>query len=176
MRHGCRRLGAIVREVARRRRGELERRCKALLLAFVLPSVACFEYTAVPVTAPPAVGHHVRIDLTPTGFDHLAETLGRDFPHSGRRIDGDLVQANADQFVVAVRVCSTGAGEANQLEQRIAVPVRDVVNLQVKTLDRQRTAYVAVGVGAAIVTLVAHYVRGTFGGTTTGSGPSAPPE
>ena len=176
MRLGYRRLGASVREVARRRRGELERGCKSLLLAFVLPLVACFEYTAVPVTSPPAVGHHVRMELTPDGFARLIEALGSDIPHSGRGIDGDLVQVKADQFLVGVRVFSTGAGEANQLEQRIAVPVRDVVSLQVKTLDRQRTAYVAVGVGAALVALVAHYVRGTFGGTTTGSGPPGPPE
>jgi hypothetical protein len=176
MRLGCRRLGAIVREVARRRLGDLERRCKTLLLAFVLPSVACFEYTAVPVTSPPAVGHRVRMELTPDGFARLTGALGSDVPRSGRGIEGDLVQASADQFLVAVRVFSAGAGEVNQLEQRVAVPVLDVVNLQVKTLDRQRTAYVAVGVGAAIVALVAHYVRGTFGGTTTGSGPSGPPE
>ena len=175
MRPGCRRLGAIVREMARRR-GELERRCKTLLLAFVLPSAACFEYAAMPVTSPLAIGHHVRMELTPDGFARLIEALGNDVPHSGRGIDGDLVQANADQFLVAVRVFSAGAGEANQLEQRIAVPVRDVVSLQVKTLDRQRTAYVAVGVGVALVALVARYVRGTFGGTTTGSGPPGPPE
>jgi len=162
--------------VARRRWGNVERRCRALLLAFVLPSVACFEYTTVPVTAPPVVGHHVRIELTPEGFARLSDVMGRDVPHSGRGIDGTLVQTSADQFLVAVRVWSANAGEANQLEQRIAIPVRDVINLQVKTLDKQRTAFVAVGVGAALVTLIAHYVRGTFGGTTTGAGPSGPPE
>jgi hypothetical protein len=102
--------------------------------------------------------------------------LGNDIPHSGRGIEGDLVYADADQFLVGVRVWSTGAGASNQLEQRIAVPVRDVVNLQIKTLDRQRTAYVVVGVGAVLVTLIAHYIRGTFGGTTTGPVTSGPPE
>lgn len=162
--------------MARRRRGDVERRCKALLLAVVLPSAACFEYTSVPVTSPPTVGHHVRIELTPEGFARLNEVLGSDVPHSGRGIDGDLVQANADQFLVAVRVWSRDAGEANQLEQRIAVPVRDVINVQVKSLDKQRSALVAVGMGAALVTLIAHYVRGTFGGTTTGAGTPGPPE
>lgn len=147
-----------------------------LLPAFALLPMACFQYSAVPVTSPPAAGHHVRMELTPEGFNRLTATLGSDVPHSGREIDGDLVQSNPDQFLVAVRVWSAGAGAANQLEQRIAVPVRDVVSLRIKTLDKQRTAYVAVGVGAALAALIAHYVRGTFGGTTTGTVTSGPPE
>jgi hypothetical protein len=157
--------------------GERGQRCKTLLpaLAVLLP-IACFQYAAVPVTSPPAAGHHVRMELTADGISRIAETLGSDVPLSGRRVEGDLVNADAARFLVAVRVWSTGAGAANQLEQRVAVPTQDVVSLQVKTLDRQRTAYVAIGAAAVLVAFIAHYVRGTFGGTTTGGGPSAPPE
>jgi hypothetical protein len=116
------------------------------------------------------------MELTADGISRIAETLGSDVPLSGRRVEGDLVNADAARFLVAVRVWSTGAGAANQLEQRVAVPTQDVVSLQVKTLDRQRTAYVAIGATAVLVAFIAHYVRGTFGGTTTGGGPSAPPE
>lgn len=154
----------------RRRQGDFERRCRALLLAFVLPSGACFEYATTPITSPPTAGHNVRLDLTPNGFDRLAEALGSDFPHSGRRIDGELLEASPGQFLVALRVWSGGAGEANQLQQRLAIPIQDVVGLQVKTLDKRRTAYVALGATAVLATLVARRAGGTFGGTTTSTG------
>jgi hypothetical protein len=54
--------------------------------------------------------------------------------------------------------------------QHVSVPAGDVERLEAKELDQRRTAYVAIGVGVAILTLIERYASGTFGGTTTASG------
>src|SRR5947199_7552033 len=128
-RAGCPRASGISREGARSRGGEAGRRCKMLLPAIAVLPMACSQYAAVPVTTPPPAGHRVRMELTPAGVARLSETLGNDIPHFDRGIEGELLRTNADQYLVAVRVWSTGAGEANQLEQTVAVPMRDVVSL-----------------------------------------------
>lgn len=147
-----------------------------MLLLGVVLTVGCFRYTGVQPVSLPANGQQVRVELTSDGFGRLVAALGPDFPHSGRHVEGELVEADAAQLLVAIRVWSDGAGPANQLQQRVSIPVRDVVELQVKALDTQRTALVAVGAAAVLGSVVAHHLRGTFGGTTTGTGTSAPTE
>jgi hypothetical protein len=67
-------------------------------------------------------------------------------------------------------VWSGGAGERNQVEQRVAIPVQDVVGLQIKTLDKRRTVYVAVGATAVVATLVARRNGGNVRGDDYESG------
>src|SRR5689334_12155892 len=100
-RAGCRPTGAIIRGRTTSRIGECRPRRKALLpaLAVLLP-IACFQYAAVPVTSPPEAGHHVRMELTAEGISRIAETLGSDVALSGRRVEGDLVNADAARFLV----------------------------------------------------------------------------
>jgi hypothetical protein len=145
----------------------------ALALALLVAGSGCFEYSYVPL-AQARPGSDVRIQLSEEGLVHLAAATFGGLPHLSRTLEGTLVEADSRQLVVAVRVWSGGAGAENQIEQRVAIPAADVVAMERRQLDKQKTGGIAAAVGVAVVVLVARQLSGIFGGTTTSTPPNSP--
>ena len=146
-----------------------------VLAGILFGGAGCFEYAHVPLDPMP-VGHSVRALLSDSGFARLALASDGELPSLSRAIEGDLVRADSDSISLAVRVWSGGAGADNQLEQLLVIARRDVLEIEVKQLDRQKTAIVGAIAGAALAAFVVHELSGHFGGTTTGTGPPGPTE
>jgi hypothetical protein len=120
-------------------------------LAAVLSAGGCYRYTAVPVgEVSPA--HHVRARLSL----QEAERMEALFPgRNPRVIEGRVVQLIPDTLLLDVAVSSDlRMAQGPLLAQRIDVPLRGIIDLEVRELSRARTvalvsASVAI-VGAAI--------------------------
>ncbi|MGQ0649229.1 MAG: hypothetical protein ACT4P7_16885 [Gemmatimonadaceae bacterium] len=135
------------------------------LLCLALASAGCFKYTYVSVAEAP-VGREVRVHLSPEGLARLTTAVGDQLPDLRRTFDGSLVQVNAQQLLVSVRLTTDARIASAGLMQRVAVPVGDVQQLELKQLDRRKVTLISVGAGAVLAALIAHYVGGIFGGTT----------
>ena len=123
------------------------------LLGFAAPTVGCFDYVAVSAAKAPA-GRTVRAQLSERGFTRLSEAVGGSVPHLTRTIEGELVEANEQEIFVAVRSGPTGSMALGELHQRIAIPVADVLQLEVKQLNRGKTVAIAAGAVALVIGLV----------------------
>lgn len=142
-------------------------RC-ARQIAAVLPiafSSGCFQYTQVPL-AQAAVGREIRVHLTDSGYARLHETAGDQLPQLRKTVEGPLIAANDQRILVAVPVWTGGPTTHEILQQRVAIPIADVLGLERKSLDKRRTTLIVAGAGAALVAFIAYHVSGEFGGTT----------
>lgn len=143
----------------------------ALALALLVAGSGCFEYSYVPL-AQARPGSDVRIQLSEEGLAHLATTTSSSGLRPSRTLEGTLVSADSGQVTLAVRVWSGGAGAENQIEQRVAIPVADVVAIERRHLDGKKTGGIAAAVGVAVIVVVARQISGIFGGTTTSTPPN----
>lgn len=138
-------------------------------LIVLIPSalaLGCFEYRQIPLTTAP-IGKDVRINLTEDGHTRLVQSVGNDMPRVGQTFNGTLISRNDQWLLVGVESWAGRPGTREGLQQRITVPVSDVLGLQKKLLDNKKTTIVAVSTGAAVIAFIAYYVRGEFGGTTS---------
>jgi hypothetical protein len=122
-------------------------RISSLALAVaVLSSTGCYTYQlADPGEIP--VGREVRVRLSPEGAENLeAVRLTEE-----RLMEGRLVDRQGPSMVVETainRIDPVAGGRI--LTQRLTVPASDFREVEIKTLDRTRTA-LAAGAAAAIV-------------------------
>ncbi len=135
----------------------------ALLLLII---GGCFQYTQIPL-AQARVGKDVRVHLTDAGYARLHETAGDQVPGLRRTIEGPLIASNDQRILVAVPVFTGGSAERATLQQRLAIPVSDVLGIERKMLNRRKTTIIAAGAAAALIAFIAYYVSGEFGGTTS---------
>jgi hypothetical protein len=142
----------------------------------VLLTSGCFQYLPVsPGTAPP-VGDEVRARLTEAGLGKLAPEIREQ--QRGTVVEGQVVEADARALVLAVAVESAGAPArtARELRQRVVIPVADVVELELRQMNRKRTYVVVGGAAALLGALAVTELLGGFGGSTRPPGPPDPPE
>lgn len=142
-----------------------------LLTAF---STACFKYMHVPPGQAP-VGSQVRVFLTEPGFERLSASVGRDVPHLDRTFEGVVVHSDSAKLLVSTRVWTEGASTRDWLEQRVAIPLGDIAQVQLKQLNRRNVAIIGVGAGLVVGALIVGWITGEFGGTTEGT-PDPQPE
>lgn len=146
-------------------------RALALVLATALAS-GCATYTAV---RPGAVepGQEVRVTLDPDAPPELTEFV------SGARgavLVGTVTDRDADALMVAVASAVREQGLRSEVfRQRVRIPESEIVGLELRRIDRPRTAIVLVLGAAAVVTTLALILSGDAGGAVEGL-PTPPPQ
>jgi len=118
---------------------------------------ACYSYRVAPIDQV-ATGTAVRVRISPAEAARVGPILGRE----DRILEGELLAKEADNsFMVAVPTGSgADAAGAGPMHQRITIPRDGLVELEVRRLDKWRTAGV-IAVGAVAATAVA---AAAFGG------------
>ena len=145
--------------------------CGLMSVAFVALS-ACYDY--VPVTTVPPVGEMVALDITDRGRVGLADRFGPGLA----RIEGRLVSAPPNQYVVAVSRVTEISGESAGWTGETVRLDRDVVGqVQNRRFARGRTAFVATIATAGVVAFIVtrSYASSSSGSsdTTGGKTPSS---
>lgn len=114
--------------------------CAALLLS------GCFSY--LPVTDPGQLepGTSVRARVSPAAGARIAPLLGAS---DARRLDGTLITNSTDTLIVEVPTVMTDAREFGRTpNQRVSILKNELLELEVRRIDRLRTAAV---VGSAAI-------------------------
>ncbi len=126
------------------------RRWTAVLVGSVYFLAGCYTYVPAPLA--PSAGSKLAFDLTDAGRAALAERLGPGVT----RIEGEVVEANPEQFAVAVSAVSQiNAPRSRWSGERIQLRRDYVVRSQERKLSRGRTA---LAIGAAVAGIVAFAV------------------
>ena len=129
----------------------------ALVAAAVLAGpLACFTTRPLPSTSAVA-GRRVSLRLTARGSEALGRVLGPEVV----RLEGELLAAPADSFVLAMVTAERSDGqESSWQRQRVAVARAFVADVAERRLDRRRTWVAAAGAIAAAVVAGAGFGRG----------------
>jgi hypothetical protein len=139
------------------------------LVATVLIASSCFRYVPAELgTLPP--GDEVRIELTRVGFAQLPELPNL----SGPDLNGTLVRSEPDRLFLRVPVNVRLDGLVTQtVQQELAIPAGDIVQMEHRVLSRGRTA---LSVGGGLVTLGVIFLSFRDGGDDTPELPERPRE
>jgi hypothetical protein len=129
---------------------------------------ACYTYAPIE-TANVHPGAGVRARVSGSAVDRLAPLLGTSNP---RLVSGRLVDTRADTLILEVPTVMQAlvGSSVETLHQRVSIPRSELVELEMRRLDRFRTA--AVVGGAAIV--IAAVVIGALGDDPGYGGPPGP--
>ena len=143
----------------------------AVRACVALAAVGCYAYTPITLDAVP-VGTGVRALLSTETQLALRDSVGL----RQQTVQGTLVQRDGDRVLLAVR---TGNGASalgsHALHQRVALSSRDVLQVEVRRLQRARTAGLLLGIAAA-ATVVAIKILGNGNPGTPGPPGGGPPE
>ncbi len=122
-----------------------------LVLICVAMSLGCYKYTPATLDAVPT-GAKVRALLSAEAERELRNRVGLD----AGVVDGELLEKNEDSVLLSVRAARGSQTVGTQsLYQRIDVARRNVLRVDVRTLDAPRTVVLAGGfTTAAVVALV----------------------
>lgn len=138
-------------------------------LAFACLALAgCYSYRPVPSGAVP-LDAQVRARLSAQQADRLGDVL----PAGTRVLEGTVLESGGDALLLLVPVSSQLRGaRVDVLNQRLRLSQSDIVELELKELDRGRTGLLvgagAVALGAIVVAAIVE--------TGGGDGPEEPPE
>ncbi len=144
---------------------------RILLVLLALPLLqGCYIYRSVgPDEIAP--GQRVRARLAPGEAVRLEEFTAE----GSRSIDGNVVELQGDSALISVTVHSELQGNRiRNLEQRIMVDRGGIIDLELRTMDRGRTAFVAVVATAGILSLA--LLKAKDNGTINPQDPSPPDE
>lgn len=141
---------------------------------------SCYSYvqaSAESVTPPAAVRAHLSSD----GAAGVADVLGE----SRSVLDGELTGVTAEGIFMLVPAASVRRGTRTEaLSQELLIPPRGIVALQLRTLDRTRTAALAAAAAGTVGIILYRILSGDRGGdptppgdggATEAAGPLAPP-
>jgi hypothetical protein len=143
----------------------------------VLLSSACYRYGPVQVSEMEA-GSSVRVRLSGDAVDRFRNGgSGQSNLLDGFSMTGRLTRVASDSVMLEV---PTTVMEANvkprTLYQGVALGRAEIQNAEIRRIDRARTTWLAVGLGAATITsIVVGIQRSGRGGATTPPG-QGPPE
>jgi hypothetical protein len=130
-------------------------------VASAVLAAGCFAYRAAePAAVEP--GQTVRVTLTPSGTQELTQQVG---PRV-ESLDGRVIATRDSALAVSVtQLTRARAGEEFWPGDSVMVPVRGVSGVEVRRLDRKRSA-LAVGGTLAAIFVLRRVVReaGLFGG------------
>ena len=132
----------------------------------------CYSYARVsPETVPAGTG--VRGHLSPVGASIVEGITGR----ASRTLDGSFVRSDADTIVFSVPIPRSAVElRSEALHQFIGIPRGEVVDLELRRLDRTRTYGLAAALGAVAAYVLIETLSGESGGTGQGPGGGGPPE
>jgi len=123
----------------------------ASLLCVVLSATACYSYTPI---QPGAVqpGLSVRARVSAAAGERIAPLLGT----TPRVLTGKLISDVRDTVIMEVpSVTQAAIGSTVQtLHQRVSLPKSDVIEWEIRTLDRRRTYALVVGAAAVAVSVL----------------------
>ena len=133
-----------------------------------LAGAGCYTYRGVPI-ADVRPGTSVRARLSGAEAERLESVIGT----TGRYVEGDLVERLDTAYVLAVNLpaASAAGAPATTLQQRIVVSSADLQTLEVRRLDRFRTALLVGGAVAASVAIAVARSNGAGSGPNSGGGP-----
>lgn len=127
------------------------RHFRSLALAALLPllSGGCYSYQTVRVEEV-APGASIRARLTAAEVERIQADLGRE----SRVVEGQVVHDEGSSFVLAVatRVAADGLG-ARRFETRLRLTKPEITEIEVRRLNRGRTAAL-VALGGAVAAFV----------------------
>jgi hypothetical protein len=128
----------------------------------------CYSYTRVsPEAVTPGTG--VRGHLSPVGASIVEEITGR----ATRTVDGSFVRSDADSIVFSVPIPRSSMElRSEALHQFIGIPKDQVVDLELRRLDRTRTYGLAAALGAVAAYVLIETLSGDSG--SSGQGPGGP--
>lgn len=128
-------------------------------LAGVLIS-GCFTYIPVePGQVEPGVA--VRARVSAAASERIAPLLGTT---EARRLDGKLITRGADTLIVEVPTAVLDTREFGQTpNQRVSIPRSDLVELEVRKLDRWRTAGILGGAAVVLGVTLTRALKGEPG-------------
>ena len=144
-------------------------RIRAFVVVVVLVLMGCYSYVPVAVSGPPP-GARANLVLTDEGTVEMARLVGP----STRAIEGDVVSANGEGLVLAVRRLERRDGiEEFWKGEQVTVPRTAVATYTERRLSRTRTVLFGAGVAAATFVLGKAFgeATGIFG--RTGGGPGS---
>ena len=144
-------------------------RIRAFVVVVVLVLMGCYSYVPVAVSGPPP-GARANLVLTDEGTVEMARLVGP----STRAIEGDVVSANGEGLVLAVRRLERRDGiEEFWKGEQVTVPRTAVATYTERRLSRTRTVLFGAGTAAAAFVLGKAFgeATGIFG--RTGGGPGS---
>ncbi len=144
--------------------------CFTCGLLTTMLSSACYTYMPAQVETIPA-GDHVRVVVTRQGRLALPES----FEPEGPFITGKFVRVEADRFFLSIPVAQQQQGFfVSQIAQEISLRTGEVVQMELRKLDRAKTGLFVVGTAAAAAAVVYGIIEA--GRRPEGGNPPGPEE
>ena len=130
-------------------------------LSLLLFTTGCFSYIPVTSVSDVGPGISVRARVSPTASARIAPLLGAT---DARLLDGTLISQSADTLIVEVPIVMQDAREFGHTpNQRVSIPRGDLIELEVRRLDRLRTGAIAGGAAIVIGGILVNSLRGEPG-------------
>lgn len=151
------------REPGRAARRPNRRRTAPTLLGLAVPLLTgCYVYHPTSLTSL-APGEEVRVRLTAEAVAGVDSVMS-----IGRDVEGKFAGLESEAFLLDVAVGSSGSLQRHpELNQRLDLPVADVVGVERRTLDQTRTGLVLAAVAAVAATAAFTAFSDTGGDTST---------
>ena len=114
-------------------------------------AAGCYTHRAVPLEQVP-VGAPVRVRITPAEAARVGAILGRE----ERVLEGQLLSKNSGSGVIVAvgTTVGTDATGVGPLHQRLTIPREGLVELELRQLDKLRTAGAVAGAGAVAAAVI----------------------
>jgi len=121
---------------------------------------ACFTYIPIePGQVEPGVS--VRARVSPSAGARIAPLLGAT---DARRLDGRVISQSSDTLIVEIPTVIVDTREFGRTpNQRVSIPRTDLLELEVRKLDRFRTASVVAGAATILATSLIRALKGEPG-------------
>ena len=130
-------------------------------LGLLLFTTGCFSYLPVTSASDVHPGLSVRARVSPTASARIAPLLGAT---EARRLDGTLISQSADTLIVEVPIVMQDAREFGHTpNQRVSIPRGDLLELEVRRIDRLRTGALAGGAAIVIGSILVNALQGDPG-------------
>lgn len=130
------------------------------LVALALVATGCHRYVPAPLGAVPE-GAEVRVHLS----EEAADRIGARYGNRMEEVSGRL-QRWSDEVVIAVPVPVAPGLVDRDLQNRVILPVADVLAIDVQERDRTRTILLGAAIGGVVLWAAISAISGVFGGTT----------
>lgn len=122
---------------------------RVFLLSLVLVSAACYAYRPASLEGLRA-GTDVRARISSAEADRLRSVLGRE----DRVLDGKVAGADGEGLLLSVPMAtSSGVAYTGRMRQRLRIPQTEIVELEVRQLERWKTGGL-VAAGALLLGLL----------------------
>ena len=130
------------------------------ILAASLAAAGCFSYIPIePGEVEPGVT--VRARVSPSAGARIAPLLGAT---DARKLDGTMIAHSSDTLIVEVPTVVVDTREFGKTpNQRVSIARGDLVELEVRKLDRVRTAGVVGGAAIVVATTLIKMLKGDPG-------------